>query len=82
MNLNDFLEVKIKHQALADHLYEKSIYPLLEKLCEKIPTQIDDGLLVANKENLKQDFQTLFENAVKELERKTKVDLDGNGEIA
>lgn len=74
------VKVTLKPEAIANDIYDKAVYPLLEKLTDFIPTEIDDALLASKKEELKKEFAILAEKGLDLIELKTGIDLDGDEE--
>ena len=68
--LKEVVEVRvdIKEDILAEKLYDKAVMPLLEKVVDLIPTEIDNAFLEANKEKLKESFFELINEGVSEAE--------------
>lgn len=71
------VKVQIKPDLLADKLFDKGVYPLLIKLTDIIPTNLDDALLAKHQHDLKAQFRELLQAGVEAAESKLGVDLDG-----
>ena len=82
--IKEIIDVKIviDEKALSDKLFEKAVDPLIQKVLDLIPTEYDNALYLAKKEELKEFFFEQVVKGVDVLEEKTGMDLDGKDEAA
>lgn len=74
------VKVVINEKALSDKIFEKAVDPLMLKLVEFIPTEFDNLLYAAKKQELKDFFLEQMQKGVDILEEKSGMDLDGKPE--
>jgi len=75
--IKDVVKITIDEKALAEKVFDKGVDPLMKKLTEIIPSEFDDALYLAKKEELKELFYEALKKGVDVIEEKTGVDLDG-----
>lgn len=70
--IKDVIEVRvdIDEQKLSDKLFDHAVDPLLLKLVELIPTEIDNAFYAGKKEELRLLFTALLTKEVEKLEDK------------
>ena len=81
--VKDVIEIKvdIKEDVLSAKLFDKAVDPLMLKLVELIPTEIDNAFYAGKKEELRTFFNELIKTEVAELEEKIKSVLGKSEEV-
>lgn len=80
--IKEVVEVKvtINERALSDKVFDKAVMPILEKLTDIIPTEFDNALLAAKKEELRELCFVGLQKGIDLAEEKAGMDLDGKPE--